>query len=162
MLFSTAFSMSWLEGLLIVGTMWTAASSALAAAPSIPTSVATRSFSTSGPMPSLGSTSRPARSRPTSPSSTISSSWGRTDRARGFHPEAARPASRVHPRGSAGSNARVAVALIEHIVNATIVQRIGWLDLVELLGLVGDLVRVVALSVASCHGDRIARRDHPA
>jgi hypothetical protein len=36
------------------------------------------------------------------------------------------------------------VALIEHVVNATIVQRIRRLDLVKLLGLVGDLVRVVS------------------
>ena len=35
------------------------------------------------------------------------------------------------------------VALIEHVVNAAIVQRVGWLDLVELFGLVGNLVRVV-------------------
>ena len=38
----------------------------------------------------------------------------------------------------------MAVALIEHIVNATIVQGIRRLDLVELLGLVGHLVQVVA------------------
>jgi predicted MFS family arabinose efflux permease len=45
-----------------------AASSAEAAAPSMPTSSATRSFSSSACAPSSGLTSRPARSSPTSPS----------------------------------------------------------------------------------------------
>ena len=55
---------------------WTAASSALAPAPSMPTSSPTRSVSTSGPRPSSSSTSRPARSVPTSPP-TSSVSRGR-------------------------------------------------------------------------------------
>ena len=125
--------------------MWTAASSALAAAPSIPTSVATKSFSTSGPMPSLGSTNRPARSRPTSPSSTISSSWGAYGSGSGI--SSSKPLVQrlvLSLADQRGVTLGWRVALIEHIVNATIVQRIRWLDLVELLGLVGDLVRVVA------------------
>ena len=53
--------------------------------------------------------------------------------------EAARPASRALPRGSAGVTLGWRVALIEHVVRRDRPE-IGWLDLVELFGLVGNLV----------------------
>ena len=135
--------------------MWTAASSALAAAPSMPTSVPTRSFSTSGPMPSLGSTSRPARSSPTSPSSRSPPPRHRVRVGLGNLLREPLVQRLVLPLADQlGVALRWRVALVEHIVHATIVQGSLWLDLVQLLGLVGDLVRVLLMVMLS----RVAAR----
>ena len=80
-------------------TMWTAASSALAPAPSMPTSSPTRSFSSSGPSPSSSSTSRPARSVPTSPP-TSSVSSAASAYGSGSGSSCARRWSRVSPSSS--------------------------------------------------------------
>ena len=99
----------------------------------------------SGPMPSFGSTSRPARSSPTSPSSRISP--GRPLRRSGalgnllLEPLVQRL---VLPLADQLRVALGRVALVEHIVDAAIDQGSLWLELVQLLGLVGDLVRVLA------------------